>query len=65
MYGPTGGGKKFATNFHFMFSAEFLTPPSPPDFNVLISKHENIIFTRGRSTGKKFATEIHAALFQH
>ena len=66
MYGPTGGGKKFATNFHFTCSAEFLTPLTP-DFNVGISKHENIvIFLKGgRSTGKKFATQIHAALFQH
>ena len=66
MYGPTGGGKKFATNFHFTFSAEFLTPLTP-DFNVGISKHESIIFfTRGgSSTGKKFATKIHAAFFQH
>ena len=29
MYGPTGGGKKFATNFHITFSAEFSRPPHP------------------------------------
>ena len=53
MYGPTGGGKKFATNFHFTFSAEFLTPPTP-DCNVGISKHENIcFFTRGTFDRKK------------
>ena len=59
MYGPTGGGKKFATSFHFTFSAEFLTPLTP-DFNVGISKHENIFFLLpgGRSTGKKFATKM-------
>ena len=41
--------------------------PGTRDFNVGISKHESIIFfTRGgSSTGKKFATKIHAAFFQH
>ena len=53
MYGPTGGGKKFATNFHFKFSAEFLTPPLPPDFNVGISKHENIFFLPGGTLDRK------------
>ena len=48
------------------FPQNFLRPLTP-DFNVGISRHENIFFlpAGGRSTGKKFATKIHAALFQH
>ena len=52
MYGPTGGGKKFATNCHFMFSAEILTALTP-DFNVGISKHESIFCLPGGTFDRK------------
>ena len=50
MYGPTGGGKKFATKFDFPFPAEYYTrlvAPLTPDFNVGISKLEMLRFPRG------------------
>ena len=50
MYGPTGGGKKFATKFDFLFPAEYYTrpvAPLTPDFNVGISKLEIISFFAG------------------
>ena len=51
--------KKFATNRHFTFSAEFLTTPLTPDFNVGISKHENIFsFTRGDVRPEKVRNQI-------
>ena len=47
MYGPTGGGKKFATNCHFTFSAEFLTPPSPPISMLVFRNTKTYFFDQG------------------
>ena len=56
MYGPTGGGKKFATKFDFPFPAEYYTrlvAPLTPDFNVGISKLEIISFSPGGTFDRK------------
>ena len=47
MYGPTGGGKKFATNFHFTFSAEFLTAPHPRFQCWYFETRKHILFLPG------------------
>ena len=47
MYGPTGGGKKFATNFHFTFSAEFLTAPSPQISMLVFRSTKTYFFYQG------------------
>ena len=56
MYGPTGGGKKFATKFDFPFPAEYYTrlvAPLTPDFNVGISKLEMLRFSPGGTFDRK------------
>ena len=44
MDGPTGGGKKFATNFDITVSVEFLTAPSP-QISMLVFRSTKTFFS--------------------